>query len=94
MCWTKERPPNHFTWMDLYVYINIVSLFSSTTSSSLRQRAAEAVVRGGEVDGERVCVLGGSHGGFLSLHLVAQFPVSPPSPHPAPPPELLSLEEE
>jgi acylaminoacyl-peptidase len=48
------------------------------------QRAAEAVVRGGEVDGERVCVLGGSHGGFLSLHLVAQFPVSPPLPHPAP----------
>jgi acylaminoacyl-peptidase len=38
------------------------------------QRAAEEVVRGGGVDGGKVCVLGGSHGGFLSLHLVEQYP--------------------
>ena len=31
--------------------------------------------RGG-VDGGKVCVLGGSHGGFLTVHLVGQFPVS------------------
>uniref|UniRef100_A0A1X7UL93 acylaminoacyl-peptidase n=1 Tax=Amphimedon queenslandica TaxID=400682 RepID=A0A1X7UL93_AMPQE len=38
------------------------------------QFAAESLVKRGSVDASRVFALGGSHGGFLSVHLVSQFP--------------------
>ncbi len=40
------------------------------------QAVAETIVESGRVDPERVAVIGGSHGGFLSAHLIGQFPVS------------------
>ena len=42
----------------------------------LLQKAVETVVQSGKVDATRVVVLGGSHGGFITLHLIGQYPVS------------------
>ena len=42
------------------------------------QNAAMEIVEKGLVDKEKVVALGGSHGGFITAHLVAQFPVSRP----------------
>ena len=58
-----------------------VSHYPTFTPSHLHtltpsQNAALAVVNTGGVDGRKVVVSGGSHGGFLTAHLVAQFPVS------------------
>ncbi len=44
--------------------------------SAFFQHAVDEVLKGGVVDPERVVVVGGSHGGFLTLHLIGQFPVS------------------
>ena len=50
--------------------------FTISCSGLCLQDAAVAVVKNEQVDGGRVCVTGGSHGGFLSAHLIGQFPVS------------------
>lgn len=38
------------------------------------QFAAESIVKSGEVDKDHVMVMGGSHGGFLTTHMIGQFP--------------------
>lgn len=39
------------------------------------QSAVEEVIQKEGYDAERVCVWGGSHGGFLTCHLIGQYPV-------------------
>lgn len=40
------------------------------------QFATETIVKSGEADGNSVVVHGGSHGGFISAHLIGQYPVN------------------
>ena len=42
---------------------------------TLFQYAAETIIKEGGVDGSHVTVMGGSHGGFLTTHLIGQYPV-------------------
>ena len=42
------------------------------------QYAAMKVLESDEVDDTNVFVMGGSHGGFLTAHLIGQYPVSFP----------------
>ncbi|XP_064401064.1 acylamino-acid-releasing enzyme-like isoform X2 [Halichondria panicea] len=55
---------------------NIDSLLGHVGTYDVRdvQDAAEEVVGRGLVDPQRVVVLGGSHGGFLTNHLLGQYP--------------------
>ena len=40
------------------------------------QYAVNEVILKGNVDAHKAVVIGGSHGGFLTAHLIGQFPVS------------------
>ena len=56
--------------------VHQISLNVEISCWSIFQTAMETVVKEGIVDGENLFVYGGSHGGFLSGHLIGQYPVS------------------
>ena len=66
----KERPgrlivKSFFNTLTSLVFVNL-------------QYAAKKVLESGEVNDTNVFVMGGSHGGFLTAHLIGQYPVSFP----------------
>ncbi|KAK2550944.1 Acylamino-acid-releasing enzyme [Acropora cervicornis] len=55
----------------------LISLYGKSfvnTLTSLVFYAAKKVLESGEVDDTNVFVMGGSHGGFLTAHLIGQYP--------------------